>query len=131
MHPANIADRYGAEGLLGPLEGTLPSLSLVWADNAYQGPGLRTWVERHLGATLEIVRPPGTNTRGVWVEAGHEPPNLRHRFRVLPKRWIVERTFAWLGRNRRLAKDYEELPESEEAFIYAAMTALLVRRLAP
>ena len=51
-------------------------------------------------------------------------------FRVLPRRWVVERTFSWLGQNRRMSKDYERLPESSEAFIYAAMTHIMARRLA-
>ena len=57
-------------------------------------------------------------------------PSHRQTFEVLPRRWVVERTFAWLGRYRRLSKDYEELPETTEAWVYAAMTGLMLRRLA-
>ena len=68
--------------------------------------------------------------RSVWVAPGQEPPTLPTGFRVLKRRWVVERTFAWLGRNRRLSKDYEALPASEAAWIYAASCRLLLKRLA-
>ena len=64
-----------------------------------------------------------------WLEVGNKPKN-QIGFQILPKRWIVERTFAWLVRQRRLARDYERLPETSESFIYAAMIRLMVRRLA-
>jgi hypothetical protein len=67
-----------------------------------------------------------TGLRWVWVPEGQEPLG----FQVLPRRWVVERTFGWLGRNRRLSKDYEFLPETEEAFIYLGMVRLMLRRLA-
>ena len=67
--------------------------------------------------------------RYVWVAPGQDPPQLPRGFRVLKRRWVVERTFAWLGRNRRLSNDYEALPASEEAWIYAASSRLLLRRL--
>ena len=59
---------------------------------------------------------------------GEPPP--RSAFTVLPRRWVVERTFSWLGQNRRMSKDYERVPESSEAFVYVAMTRLMARRLA-
>ena len=58
-------------------------------------------------------------------------PGNRHGFEVLPRRWVVERTFAWLGWRRRLSKDYEALPETTEAWVYTTMTGLMLRRLAP
>ena len=61
---------------------------------------------------------------------GQPHPTIRWGFRVLPRRWVVERTFAWQGRNRRLSKDYEGLPRTEETFIYIAMVALMTRRMA-
>ena len=74
---------------------------------------------------------PDAGLRHVWVAPGQEPPPAPPRgFRVLPRRWVVERTFAWLGRNRRLSRDFEALPESEEAWIYAASSRLLLRWLA-
>ena len=65
----------------------------------------------------------------MWVPEGQEPPP-RPAFRVLPRRWVVERTFSWIGQNRRMSKDYERLPESVEVFVYVAMSRLLARRLA-
>ena len=66
----------------------------------------------------------------MWLRDDQEPPSRPVGFVVLPRRWVVERTFAWLVRNRRLSKDYEFLPETEEAFVYAAMIRLMIRRLA-
>jgi putative transposase len=65
----------------------------------------------------------------MWVPADQEPPP-RPAFTVLSRRWVVERTFCWLGQNRRMSKDYERLPESSEAFVYVAMRRLMARRLA-
>jgi Transposase and inactivated derivatives len=75
---------------------------------------------------LQVVARPYAGARGVWVP---EIPRERG-FKPLPKRWAVERTFAWLGRNRRLAKDYEENPRVSEAWVYLGMLRLLVKRLA-
>jgi putative transposase len=85
-----------------------------------------------LGWDLEVVKHWWTGLRWVWVPEGQEPPVLEipAGFQVLPQRWVVERTFGWLGRNRRLSKDYEFLPETEEAFIYVGMVRLMLRRLA-
>ena len=95
-----------------------------------------------LGVSVQVVRkPPKPVPEEVaerwameWAKEGKQvdwqrlmPP---HGFRVLPRRWVVERTFSWLGQNRRMSKDYERLPESSEAFVYAPMTRLMVRRLA-
>lgn len=88
-------------------------LTLIRVDGGYRGE-LIAWVKRTLGWTLEIVEKLGDQV-GV---------------QVLPKRWIVERTFAWLNRQRRLSKDYERLPAASEAFIYVAMIRLMVKRLA-
>src|ERR687896_10711 len=74
------------------------------------------------------VSTPGV--RWVWVGPGQEPPTIPRGFQVLPRRWVVERTFAWLVMYRRLAKDYEELPATSEALIYLAMSRLMVKRLA-
>jgi transposase len=88
------------------------------------------WVAAELGWRVEAVQHPTAGVRVVWVAPGQEPPALPSGFRVLKRRWMVERTIAWLGRNRRLSKDYEALPASEEAWIYAASVRLLLRRLA-
>ncbi len=114
VHEANIQDRDGAKLLLEPLIGTLPRLEHLWGDGGYAGQ-LVAWVERECGWTLEIVK---------------RPDDIRG-FVLLPKRWIVERTFAWLGKCRRLSKDYEQLIDSSEAMIRLAMIGLMTRRLRP
>lgn len=114
VHPADIQDRDGAKLVLAKLRDRLPRLRLIWADAGYAG-RLVTWVQVQTGWRLAIVRRP----RG------------RQRFEVLPRRWVVERTFGWLGRSRRLGKDYEAMPASAEAWIYLAMIQLLLRRLQP
>ena len=85
-----------------------------------------------LGWDLEVVQHWWTGLRWVWVPEGHEPPalDIPAGFQVLPRRWVVERTLAWLCRNRRLSKDYEALPETDEALIYLGMIRLMLRRLA-
>ena len=112
----NVQDRDGARLLLEGLaeqEELIHRLELIWADGGYRG-ALVSWIKEVFGWKLEIV----------------EKPEGQIGFQILPKRWIVERTFAWLVRQRRLARDYERLPETSEAFIYVAMIRLMVRSLA-
>lgn len=112
----NIQDRDGAKSVLEKVsqdDTIVKRLELIWADGSYRGE-LIAWVKETLGLKLEIV----------------EKPKDQKGFQILPKRWIVERTFAWLVRQRRLARDYERLPETSEAFIYVAMIRLMLRRLA-
>jgi putative transposase len=113
VHVASIQDRDGAKSVLAKVQGRFSRLQLIWADGGYAGT-LIDWVKDVCGWVLEIVK------RSDGIKG----------FQVLPHRWIVERTFGWLGRYRRLSKDYEGLPETSEALIYAAMTHLMVRRLA-
>ena len=113
VHPANIQDRDGAKLVLQRLLGRFPRLERIWADGAYAGK-LVQWAQRCGGWKLELVR----------------RPVQQHTFQVLPRRWVVERTFAWLGRQRHLSKDYEALPETSESWVYTAMTGLMLRRLA-
>ena len=113
VHAADQQDRDGAKQVLSRLKDCFPRLRLIWADGGYRGK-LVSWVEQTYQWTLEIVK------RNDDVEG----------FTVLPRRWVVERTFAWLGRYRRLSKDYEELTESSEAMITLAMINLMSRRLA-
>jgi putative transposase len=106
-------DRDGAKLLLVMVLGLVPRLKKLWADGAYRG-GLVAWVRQHCRLDLDIVeRDPATKG-----------------FVVLARRWVVERTFAWLSRCRRLSKDYEYYPQTSEAFVYAAMVRLMTRRLA-
>lgn len=130
VHPANIHDRDGALALFERLHGRYPGLSLIWADNAYRGHLLDEGALKHLQAHIEVTRRPGAKQGGLYVEDGTTPAPRSPGFQVVPRRWVVERTFAWQGRNRRLSKDYEGLPETEEAFIYLAMVALMARRMA-
>lgn len=113
VHVANIQDRDGARLLLAKAKGLFPRLQRIWADGGYAGK-LIGWVQEACGWVLEIIKRSDT-TKG---------------FKLLPRRWVVERTFGWLGRYRRLSKDYERRPESSEAMVYWAMTRLMVRRLA-
>ncbi len=129
VHSAEIMDRDGARLLMQPLQGRFPRLQKVWADAGYRGK-LVEWVKVALGWTVEIVQRPGAGSRRRITAPGVEPAPIDRSFKVIPRRWVVERTFAWLGRYRRLSKDYEYLPETEESFIYTAMTRLMLKRLA-
>ena len=113
VHTANIQDRDGAKLVLETVQGKFSRLKLIWADAGYSGQ-LVDWVKIKCGWALEIVKR-SDDVKG---------------FKVLPHRWIVERTFGWLGRYRRLSKDYEGLTESSQALIYAAMIHIMVRRMA-
>jgi transposase len=126
VHAANISDRNAVHLVLAGLATLFPRLRHLWVDAGYSGTGA-DWVRQTLGWTVEVVKRP---RRWVWLPEGAEPPPMPTGFQVLKRRWVVERTFAWLGRYRRLSKDYEVLPASEEAWIYLATTNLLLRRLA-
>jgi putative transposase len=130
---ADIADREGGKELLLPLVGKLPRLQLIWADSGYAGEPFRQWVKEHLGVRLEIVNHPWTGMRGVWAQEGAVidwDKIMPKGFHVLPRRWIIERTNAWITHNRRLSRNFEGTHTSSEAFIYLAMTRLMVSRLA-
>jgi putative transposase len=126
VHEANIADRDGAKLLLAKISEGLPRMEKVWADRGYNGK-IGEWMKERLGWALEIVKPP---RRWVRVPANQEPPPYPAGFIVLPRRWVIERTIAWIMRNRRMSRDYEFLCETTEALIYVAMTRLMLRRLA-
>jgi len=133
VHEANIQDYRGGKRLLAPLGEVFPRLKLIWADSGYKKEGFDEWVKATLGWEVEIVEHPWSGLRGVWApkDAVIDWEKIRPSgFHVLPHRWIVERTFAWLSTWRRLSKDYEVLPSSEEAWIYLAMIRLMLRRLA-
>jgi putative transposase len=97
-----------------------------WADMAYRSHALRRWLAEAWGGSVEIVQRPRRWGRYP-IEV--EPPSMP-AFTVLPHRWVVERTIAWIGRYRRLSKDYEDLPESSETMVYLARSRLMLRRLA-
>ena len=110
---ASVQDRDAARPLLWNLHRAGQRIRLVWADGGYAGK-LVAWANAALKLTLEIVR---------------RPDDL-HTFQVLPRRWVVERTFAWISKFRRTVRDYERLPEHHEAMIQWAMIAIMTRRLA-
>lgn len=113
VHPASVQDRDGAEALLREARRTFPFVERIIGDAGYQGPKMQAVVARTGTWTLEIVRRCD-----------------RYRFVVLPKRWIVERTLAWISRCRRLARDYERYTRTAAAFVRLAMIRLMLRRLA-
>lgn len=113
VHEADIQDPDGAWYLLLQMWERFPRLKKMWADSRYAG--LVGVLQRQFGCELEIVK----------RSAGAKG------FEVLHHRWIVERTFGWLGRNRRLSKEYEEQTSSSEAMIYLSMSYLMLRRLRP
>ena len=117
VHSAKVPDQDGIRLLLENARERLPRLSHLWGDAGHQGRG-KQWAERVLDLSVEVVhRTP-------------KPTSERREFEVLPRRWVVERTFSWLSQKRRLSKDYERLCATSEAFVYIAMTRLMVRRLA-
>jgi putative transposase len=117
VHSAGVQDYEGARAVLAPLRHRFSRLRQIWADSIYERAGLPDWargLRERRRLRLEVVkRQPG-----------------QQGFAVLPRRWVVERTFAWLGFHRRLSKDYEALPETSEAMIYVAMIRLMLARLA-
>jgi putative transposase len=142
IHSAKVPEQEGLRLLLkSAREELLPRLKHLWVDAGYEGSGKR-WAEEALGLSVEVVRRPRKPVpekvarlwAEEWAKEGKKvdwqrlmPPR---GFRLLPRRWVVERTFAWLSQNRRMSKDYERLCATGEAFVYVAMTRLMVRRLA-
>jgi putative transposase len=141
VHSAKVPDQDGLKLLLKSARAKLSRLKHLWLDAGYEGRG-KQWAEEALGLSVEVVRRPLKPTpekvakiwAEEWAKEGKKidwqrlmPPR---GFQVLPRRWVVERTFSWLSQNRRMSKDYERLCATGEAFIYAAMSRLMVRRLA-
>lgn len=112
VHPADMQDREGGKLVLDGIKQIYPKLEKVWADQGYTG-GFLKWAKEQSGLVVEVVYP-------WWRQVQRYTPELVHQlgvqktFNVLPRRWVVERTFAWLGKCRRLSKDYEALPETTE-----------------
>ena len=114
VHSADITESEGAEWLLGQHHHAFPRLKTVRADQGYKG-WLVDWAKRYTSFQLEIIE---------------KPPEQRG-FAVIPKRWVVERTFAWLGRNRQLSKEYDREASCSESFVYLASIHLMLKRLKP
>ena len=113
--PANVQDYHGAKPALLRAKDRSPGLEVVWVDGIYEKEWLIAWARGECGWELQVVK----------------RTDKEKGFKVVPKRWVVERTFGWLGRYRRLSKDYERLPETSEAMIQMAMIHIMLRRLEP
>ena len=113
VHGGDIQDRDGGRCVLDRVGNRFHRLRRIWADGGYAG-AFVNWARQQYGRLVEIVK-----------------RSDMHQFVILPKRWIVERTFAWLGKYRRLSKDYETLPVSSEMMVYLAMINLMIHRLKP
>jgi putative transposase len=141
VHSAKVPDQDGLRLLLESARTELSRIKHLWLDAGYKGRGKR-WAEEVLNLSIEIVRKPQKpvpeEVAKIWAEEwakeGRKIDWQRlmpsRGFRVLPRRWVVERTFSWLSQNRRMSKDYERLCATAEAFVYVAMIRLMVRRLA-
>ncbi|MDP9478742.1 MAG: IS5 family transposase [Actinomycetota bacterium] len=143
VHSAKVMDHEGIKALLRRTGEAFPRLSHLWLDAGYRGENKgKDWVEKTLGWSVDLVerprKPAPEEVLRSWAEQWRQegvsvdwerllPPR---GFVVLPRRWVVERTFSWLDQNRRMSKDYERLAETSEAFIYVAMSRLMVKRLA-
>ena len=143
VHAASVMDWDGIKMLLRRANVEFPRLKYLWLDAGYRGEDKgKDWVEKVLGWGAELVerprKPAPKEVLKLWAEQWSKegvavnwkkllPPK---GFQVLPRRWVVERTFSWIDQNRRMSKDYERLPETSEAFIYVAMSRLMARRLA-
>jgi transposase len=110
---ASVQDRDGARPLLWRLAASFRTVTVIWADGGYAGK-LVTWAASTLHRTLQIVK---------------RPANL-HTFQVLPRRWVVERTFGWIMKHRRCVRDYERLPEHHETYLYWSMIQVMAARIA-
>jgi putative transposase len=141
VYSAKVPDQDGLRLLLQSALTEISRLKHLWLDARYEG-RVKRWVEETLGLSVEVVRKPPKpipeKVAEIWAEEWANDGNKVNwqrlmpprGFRVLPRRWVVERTFSWLSQNRRMSKDYERLCATGEAFIYAAMTRLMVRQLA-
>jgi putative transposase len=143
VHSAKMMDWDGIKTLLRKADEQFPRLSQLWLDAGYRGEEKgKDWVEKTLGWSVDLVERPRKPApkevllrwaqecakEGVKVDWEKLLPSPG--FQVLPRRWVVERTFSWIDQNRRMSKDYERLCASGEAFVYAAMSRLMMRRLA-
>ena len=141
VHSARVPDQDGIRHLLDPARDRLPRLSYLWADAGYRGRG-KEWAEEALGVEVEIVnrspKPPPEKVLKIWAREWFKEGKKvdlkklpeRPAFENLPRRWVAERTFAWISHSRRMAKDHERLCSTGEAFIHWAMARLMARRLA-
>jgi len=126
IQPADTQDRDGALDVIEAAHARYETLKRLWADGGYAG-RCEIAVKEATGCELEIVRRSDGAPREVWLEGDQEPPTSEG-FKVVKWRWIIERTFGWLGRYRRLSKDYEQSPASSLAWVRLALVAILIHR---
>jgi putative transposase len=130
---ASGSDLDGGKRLLTPLKDMLPQIKLVWGDSHYAGTFIG-WLKENLDWTMQPVRALTIPKRGLLVPEGEEvdwDKLFPSGFRPLPRRWVVERSIAWMVRWRRLARDHEGLPQSSEAFIKLSASHRMLTQLAP
>lgn len=132
--PADVPPRaeprpLPAPEIPSPTSRRLPRLEKIWVDGAYHGV-LEDYARRKYGIDIEVVSRSDEDALKMWVPPGGVPMPRAGKFQVMRRRrWVVERTFGWCGRNRRLSKDYEQNPKVSEAWIYVSMNRLMLRRL--
>jgi putative transposase len=112
VHSAGIQDTNGAYLVLHKLANLFPRLTLIWVDGGYKN-GVISWAKEFFGWIMEVVK----------------RSNDCKKFKILPRRWVVERTFSWISNNRRTSKDYEHSPATSEAIVYLSMIRLMLKRL--
>lgn len=122
-----MQEREGAPPVIVQAKQLAPRLVHIWGDSGFSGRCVER-VRTEAGITLEIVKRSDEGDPKHWVLEGEMPPPIPKGFKVLPRRWVVERTFGWLGRYRRHSKDYEAKPESSLAWIHIAFVRLLLQR---
>jgi putative transposase len=144
VHAASVVDFEGIKTLLREADVEFPRLKHLWLDSVCRGDDKgKDWVEKTLGWSVELVerprKPAPEEVLMSWAKElskegkkvdWHKLLPPQRGFQVLPRRWVVERSFAWVSHNRRMSKDHERQCASSEAFVYAAMARLMVRRLA-
>jgi transposase len=126
---ADIQDRDGAEPVLTQAIAKCPTLKKLWVDAAYRGP-CADRLRKRFQLEVEVVLRSDDRSQGVWCSDALPQSPEKPGFKVLPRRWVIERTNGWNDRCRRLAKDYEQLTQVSEAWIWLAQAGILLRRLA-
>ena len=125
VHAANITDREGVKLLLSQLQKEHSNVKLVWTDMGYSGVDFTTWVQEEIGWKVQTIKGP---RKWIRVREGEEPRPLPPEpagFTILPRRWVVERSFAWMCKYRRLSKDYKESLHRSKSMVYLAMSHLM------
>lgn len=133
VHSAQIQDRTAARQFVEQTPAPSERLAVVWADMGYISDALTKDIREKWHARLEIKKHPWQGSQARWVKKDAPEPEFIEKpkhFVVLPKRWVVERTFAWIGKHRRHSKDYERLPHHSEAWLRWSMTRNMLSRLA-